>query len=302
MKRKIIFNENGQALAVALFAVVSTSMAALYMMTQIVNAETALRYPRVKAQQTIQTVRMKNTLNLATVYNCPNVVSANRECTLQTSFVQGVLAPIVGCDRTGYTAAANEISPANNGCGFALRPAVSGAPLLDLQTRRFNAVLHYMGKETSLADTPIDFIVPGQLLTGEIALCPADTPLFQGFDGNGDSICKAFPLLKCGKGQFVSAIDPATFEVTCLTYGSAASCSGDSFLSSLGYSNGNYVGGCVTRINPFIYYDYNPEWSVSKTEFAGGSTTLGSGDYNWIEVARPLAPPPDYNCPGPMGF
>ncbi len=100
-------------------------------------------------------------------------------------------------------------------------------------------------------------------------------------------------------GEFIESIDPVTFAVTCHSYTSGKTCGSDQFLSNLTYSSGTYTGSCVKRLNPFTYYDFNPEVSKSSTDFEpyvfrGGG--LDGGSYGYYNVDYPVVPPSDRAC------
>ncbi len=313
MSRKFILNELGQATTIALVAVAVTTTAVLLMMDRIVNVEKDLRYPRVKAQQTIQKVRLTTALNSPRLYTgCrtvsqaqTNSTSDTQTCVLDLTVLSGIITPVKGADcDSPYPAVTNEILP-SGGCGFSIRPTATTVPIWDPDTLKFRGLLHYMGKETVIADTLIEFNVPGQLLTGEITVCPATAPQFQGFNPTtGDAICTPFDLTpQCPAGQFVSSVDPITFRAVCNDYTQSINCPSSQFLSNLSFSGGKYTGGCTDRINPFVHYNYNPDKSVVLTAFTGPSTgiVLSAGrDYSWYAVAftsPPLVPPPANTCP-----
>lgn len=316
MNCRNVSNQKGQATTLALVAIGATTIAVLFMMDRIVNVERDLRYPRIKAQQTIQKVRLMTALNLPMMYTNCTVTEANvasnmtntpiQNCKLEDSTLQSFLSSVRGADCIGgYTSVTGEIVPASGGCGFSLRRVSAGTPIWDSPSRKFRADLHYMGKESTIADTRIEFNVPGQLLTGEITICPADKPQFQGFDNSGAAICVAFETSVCPKGQFMAAVDPVTFKPTCHDYTSTPSCGQNGFFTSLNFSNGKYTGGCQERMNPFIYYDYNPEKSVSSQEFSGPIINAWTpGDYSWYNVyfdSPIIAPPPSKACDATSG-
>lgn len=323
MKRQSASHQKGQATTLALVAIGATTIAVLLMADKIVNVERDLRYPRIKAQQTIQKVRLTTALNLPLMYTGCDAVSDKQiqTCILDVSSIQSVLTSVKGADCSdGYTKIDDtEILPLDTGCGlptcgcgFSIRPvppSISNptpGPIWDKQARKFNAVLHYMGKDASIADTLIEFNVPGQLLTGDITICPTNKPQFQGFDANGSAICVAFQTSTCPAGQFVDSVDPVTFAVTCNDYTSSPSCgSKDNMFSSLNFSNGKYSAGCIPRLNPFLYYDYNPENSVTSQAFRGPTIDqFHPGDYSYYDVffdSPIIAEPPTRACNADTG-
>lgn len=309
-----VSNQKGQATTIALIAVAVTTSAVLFMMDRIINVERDLRYPRIKAQQTIQKVRLTTALNLPMMYQgtgCNAVTNGEGQpCDLTN--LGSVLTSVKGADcGPAYASVTGEILPPTTGCGlptcgcgFSIRPT-SGVPIWNSQTRKFNGLLHYMGKDISIADTLIEFNVPGQLLTGDITICPADKPQFQGFDNVGAAICVPFAFSTCPAGQFVTSIHPVTFAVTCQDYTSTPNCGIDSFFTSLTFDNGKYSGGCTSRLNPFLYYDYNPENSVSSQPFVGPTlNAFSTGDYDYYTVffdSPTIAPPPTRTCDAVSG-
>lgn len=81
---------------------------------------------------------------------------------------------------------------------------------------RFSGTLIYEGKETRIAPTRIELDVPAEVIQAkefDCALRDAETPIFVGFEANGQAKCVGFN--KCGVGEFVREVDMKNNRVIC---------------------------------------------------------------------------------------
>jgi hypothetical protein len=96
--------------------------------------------------------------------------------------------------------------------------------------------------------------------------CPPTKPVLVGFDGTGRAKCRAVSAQACPSGQYISAVDPATFEIHCSEAGGLMSCPSDSYITEfmwLGESRTSY--SCFQRLNPFQAWKFEPSFGSGGT-------------------------------------
>ncbi len=127
------------------------------------------------------------------------------------------------------------------------------------QSSSLKGTLKYAGDDLKTNAREIVIQLPKDITSAVRAVCPSETPLLAGVDGEGKLICRAIEKRQCEPGEYVTAIDPKTLAVTCAPVGKEIACPDGNFISAFEWQGEDrVVFTCRPRLNPFVAWKFQP--------------------------------------------
>jgi len=249
---RLIQNQRGDALIVALMVSAISLLSSLMMMNYSRIVQASSRHPRVKSVMTSLEAKVRMELLTPSTYTC---TTAGRDsCVITASRITSLSRALPGakCPST----------KPNCGVNVSIQSFATDVSS-GITVSRASVLIAYEGLDIPIAPIQVIMDVPADILQATddrgIVQCPRDAPKFNGFLANGQPDCTALPD-KAEPGKFVNSIDPSVVKTTDFSLPDPVSCSGNKFISKVNWGLGGttFSHSCTERADPFSKFGFTP--------------------------------------------
>lgn len=270
MKNTFHRNRKGIALLQALMVTAFVGAAAGVIMSQMRLTENTLQVPRIRSEMLIAESAFRNFVYMNGTY------TNTGDTGVASTAAMGVSGS-ANAWLSGFESKLNNLCPAGGNCQILFQPVASATYVggnkydFDKPNRTMKTRIVYTGANITVKPIDISIVVPEHILTGAPFRCAAinpGLPFFRGYSG-GDPVCTGWPAHQdvngatCPSGEFMSAVDNQTMQITCLplTANPNFNCGGNTsqYISNINWgaiSGGVLTYTCANRPNPFTYYGF----------------------------------------------
>ena len=257
----LLLSKKGSALIQAMLVTgMVASVAGIYA-GQYRDAGKTAALSRARAQMMMVEGRVRYMAVHPTTYVCTMDASTGlRTCTVNIGLLkaQGLNIQGIPCQPGLGPPCGVVVQNINNPAGTG---DLAGVPNAGPLKGQVYAEIAYTGADVNIATVRIaDLFIPMDLASLS-ALCPAASPVFEGFDGAGNLLCRQLPSCT-SPNSVVLGLDPTNLQLTCAPLNtSSLACPAGQIIKNIYWdtSVNGFAVSCMPQLDPFAYNQFAPK-------------------------------------------